>query len=153
MQKQHSLHGSLAVTHVTLAHFVPVLSCSDEENSLRVIPTGPRCPTAFIPTFIARLPSSNTRNPSTLCTGAVLQIWELVTCHSNRLGLGLPARTTRQQGLVVVKFKWYNLTVRPRKLPVLCKDLGDIYNKSRFIAHFVFKFPKSSNHANKISIT
>jgi len=40
-------------------------------------------------------------------------------------------------GLVLVKFVWLHSIARPRKPPVLCKDLWDISYTSRIKADFV----------------
>jgi len=69
---------------------------------------------------------------------ALRYFWSVRNCALSVIQISLPW----QQGLVVVKFKWHNLIVRPRKLPVWCKGLGYIYSKSRAIANFVFKFPQ-----------
>jgi len=45
-----------------------------------------------------------------------------------------------QRGLVLVEFVWRHSIARPRKPPVICRDLRDISYTSQVIADFVPNF-------------
>jgi len=45
-----------------------------------------------------------------------------------------------QQGLVAVEFDWHHSIARPKKTPVIHKDLADIFYISRVVADFVPNF-------------
>ena len=60
-----------------------------------------------------------------------------------------------QRGLVVVEFVWHPSTARPRKPPVIHKDLADISYTNQVIADFVPNFVAMATRVGifKISLT